>query len=238
MTPPSWISLYRSLPSRVRSPTPANTEKPPFSMATLRMSSMRSTVLPTPAPPNRPVLPPRVYGASRSMTLMPVSNICTRTSCSVKVGGARWMGQYSVAFTGPLSSTGSPTTFRMRPRVALPTGTRMGRRCCCTGTAAGEAVGGVHGDGAHGVLAEVLRDLEGEVVLLLAERGVGDLEGGVDLGEAAGRELHVDHGAQNLGHLCLGSVRSRSCSVVALVGRRSGATSAPRRRRRSPSAPW
>ena len=29
MTPLSIISLYKSLPSRVRSPTPANTEKPP-----------------------------------------------------------------------------------------------------------------------------------------------------------------------------------------------------------------
>ena len=29
ITPPSIISRYRSLPSRVRSPTPANTEKPP-----------------------------------------------------------------------------------------------------------------------------------------------------------------------------------------------------------------
>ena len=31
----SIISLYRSLPSRVRSPTPANTEKPPAGMAGL-----------------------------------------------------------------------------------------------------------------------------------------------------------------------------------------------------------
>ena len=29
MTPLSIISLYKSLPSRVRSPTPAKTEKPP-----------------------------------------------------------------------------------------------------------------------------------------------------------------------------------------------------------------
>ena len=55
---PSIISLYRSLPSRVRSPTPAKTEKPPWPLATLLISSMISTVFPTPAPPNRPILPP------------------------------------------------------------------------------------------------------------------------------------------------------------------------------------
>ena len=29
-------------------------------------------VLPTPAPPNRPILPPLLYGSSKSITLMPV----------------------------------------------------------------------------------------------------------------------------------------------------------------------
>ncbi len=58
MTPDSVISTQRSLPSRVRSPTPQNTEKPPCCFAMLLMSSMITTVLPTPAPPKRPVLPP------------------------------------------------------------------------------------------------------------------------------------------------------------------------------------
>ena len=58
MTPDSFISSQRSLPSRVRSPTPQNTEKPPCSVAMLRISSWMSTVLPTPAPPKRPILPP------------------------------------------------------------------------------------------------------------------------------------------------------------------------------------
>ncbi len=58
-TPDSVISRYRSLPSRVRSPTPANTEKPPCSVAMFRINSWMSTVLPTPAPPTRPILPPR-----------------------------------------------------------------------------------------------------------------------------------------------------------------------------------
>ena len=75
MTPLSFISSQRSLPSRVRSPTPANTERPPCSWAMLWISSWISTVLPTPAPPKRPILPPFTYGARRSTTLMPVSKI-------------------------------------------------------------------------------------------------------------------------------------------------------------------
>src|SRR6266851_5782395 len=55
MTPDSLISSQRSLPSRVRSPTPANTENPPCCFATLLISSMMTTVLPTPAPPKRPI---------------------------------------------------------------------------------------------------------------------------------------------------------------------------------------
>ena len=58
ITPDSVISLYRSLPSRVRSPTPVNTDRPPCCLAMLLISSMIRTVLPTPAPPNRPILPP------------------------------------------------------------------------------------------------------------------------------------------------------------------------------------
>src|SRR2546422_908763 len=49
-TPDSCISSQRSLPSRLRSPTPANTETPPCCVATLLISSWISTVLPRPAP--------------------------------------------------------------------------------------------------------------------------------------------------------------------------------------------
>ena len=76
MTPDSCISIQRSVPSRVRSPTPANTDTPPCCCATRLIISWMNTVLPTPAPPNRPILPPCTYGSRRSMTLMPVSNIC------------------------------------------------------------------------------------------------------------------------------------------------------------------
>jgi hypothetical protein len=82
------LELDRSLPSRVRSPTPANTEKPPWSLGDVADELEQQTVLPTPAPPNRPILPPRRYGASRSMTLMPVSKISTFVDCSTNGGGA------------------------------------------------------------------------------------------------------------------------------------------------------
>src|SRR6266568_3634751 len=89
MTPDSVISRNRSLPSRVRSPTPANTDTPPKFFATRKIISWMSTVLPTPAPPNRPILPPRTYGVSRSRTLMPVSRISVRGSSWSKAGGGR-----------------------------------------------------------------------------------------------------------------------------------------------------
>jgi len=50
---------------------------------------MISTVLPTPAPPKRPTLPPLMYGAIRSTTLRPVSKISTDGDSSRKAGGSR-----------------------------------------------------------------------------------------------------------------------------------------------------
>src|SRR5690606_7038681 len=44
------------------------------------------------------------------------------------------------------------------------------------GLAAGEALGAVHGDAPDSVLAEVLGDLDGEVVLLGGDGRVGDLQ--------------------------------------------------------------
>ena len=126
ITPDSLISRYRSFPSRVRSPTPANTEKPPWWVAMLWMSSMMTTVLPTPAPPNSPTLPPLEYGSSRSTTLMPVSSTSVLVSCSSNAGAGRWIGSLFVDLTGPLPSTGSPSTLISRPSVSRPTGMEIG----------------------------------------------------------------------------------------------------------------
>ena len=86
ITPDSFISRYRSFPSRVLSPTPANTETPFATSDTFLMSSIRRTVFPTPAPPKRPTLPPLTMGAMRSMTLMPVSKISVFVDCSESRG--------------------------------------------------------------------------------------------------------------------------------------------------------
>mmetsp|Transcript_9716 Transcript_9716/g.29543 ORF Transcript_9716/g.29543 Transcript_9716/m.29543 type:complete len:828 (-) Transcript_9716:1102-3585(-) len=126
MTPVWIISWYRSLPSRVRSPTPVNTEKPPCFLAMLLISSIINTVLPTPAPPNSPIFPPRAYGASRSTTLMPVMRMLAVVSWSVKSGASRWIGYSFFALISPRSSIGSPMTLMMRPRVSRPTGTMIG----------------------------------------------------------------------------------------------------------------
>src|SRR5664279_3737291 len=127
ITPDSVSSVMRSLPSRVRSPTPANTEVPPKFLATRVIISWMSTVLPTPAPPNRPILPPTTYGVSRSMTLMPVGNISVLLSSSANGGGSRWIDQRSVRSSWSAAiSSGSPRVLNTWPRVTSPTGTVMG----------------------------------------------------------------------------------------------------------------
>ena len=60
------------------------------------------------------------------MTLMPVSNISMPVAWSSNGGASRWIGQRMLGVDGPRSSTGSPRTFMMRPRVSRPTGTVIG----------------------------------------------------------------------------------------------------------------
>ena len=48
----------------------------------VRCIAMIRTVFPTPAPPNRPILPPFAYGQIRSTTLIPVSRISVAGICS------------------------------------------------------------------------------------------------------------------------------------------------------------
>ena len=84
------------------------------------------TVLPTPAPPKMPTLPPFLKGQMRSMTLRPVSKTTSAVVCWSNAGAARWMGSMVVASTGPLPSMGSPSTSKTRPSVTSPTGTVIG----------------------------------------------------------------------------------------------------------------
>ena len=109
----------------------------------------------------------------RSMTLMPVSSISTPVLCSVNEGGARWIGaEPRPSGSGPSSSIGVPRTLKMRPRTPLPTGTEIGAPVFFTAWPRRRPSVHVHGDGADGVLTEVLGDLEGEVVVLIVDRGV------------------------------------------------------------------
>jgi len=50
-----------------------------------------STVLPTPAPPNRPVFPPFIYGSRRSTTLIPVSNGSGDVEERTREGNDLWL---------------------------------------------------------------------------------------------------------------------------------------------------
>ena len=84
--PDSNISLKRSFPSRVRSPTPAKTESPPWPFAILLINSWIKTVLPTPAPPNKPILPPFAYGSIKSITLIPVNKTSVEVDKSSNLG--------------------------------------------------------------------------------------------------------------------------------------------------------
>ena len=58
----------------------------------LLMSSMMTTVLPTPAPPNAPTLPPLRNGHMRSITLIPVASTSGDVFWSASSGGCRWIG--------------------------------------------------------------------------------------------------------------------------------------------------
>ena len=50
---------------------------------------MINTVLPTPAPPNKPILPPFTYGANKSITLIPVNKTSVVVANSSNLGAER-----------------------------------------------------------------------------------------------------------------------------------------------------
>ena len=200
MTPDSVISRNRSLPSRVRSPTPANTETPPKFLATRVIISWMSTVLPTPAPPNRPILPPLTYGVSRSRTLMPVSRISVRGSSWSKAAASRWIAQRSVIFSDAVgTSSDSPRTLNTWPLVTSPTGTEIGPP--------GVGHGRRRAPGRRSGCMEIARTMLSprcwatsrvSVLVSLAQRDV-DVQRVVDVGHLVGGELHVHDRADDPG---------------------------------------
>src|SRR5580700_8795609 len=163
-----------------------------------------STVLPTPAPPNRPILPPRTYGVIRSRTLMPVTNISVFDSSWSSGGAGRWIGQRSVMLRLALgTSSGSPSTLNTWPLVTSPTGTEIG--------APDQAVGRLERDRPDEVVTQVLLDLEGQRAGVAAVRDV-HVQREVNLRHRLGRELHVDDGADDPGDAA-GAGAGRFCGV-------------------------
>ena len=123
---------------------------------------------------------------------------------------------------GPASSTGSPMTFMIRPRQPGPTGTVIGPPVSTHRVAAGQALGGVHGDGAHGVLAQVLGDLEHQAEGLAgALVGVGGLQRVEDRRQVA-LELDVDDGADDLGDAAGGDAGRHGGWFLDLAAGRGG----------------
>ena len=93
---------------------------------------------------------------------------------------------------GPASSTGSPMTFMMRPSVSSPTGTAIGRPVSVTSWPRTRPSVESMAIGAHGVLAQMLGDLEHQAVALVLR-----LQRVQDRRQVA-VELHVDDGAHDL----------------------------------------
>ena len=107
-------------------------------------------------------------------------------------GAGSWMAAVSAVLIGPASSTGSPITFMMRPERLVAD--RHRDRLAGVGhlLAAHQAFGGVHGDGAHGVLAQMLGHFEHQAV-------AADCRSRARSGSPADAvELHVDDGAHDL----------------------------------------
>ena len=163
----------------------------------LLMSSRMTTVLPTPAPPNAPALPPLMNGQIRSMTLMPVSRIWALVSWSTSAGAGRWIGYFLSNLTGPR------VVHRRAGDVedaAEDAGAdRHGDRGAGVDDvhAALQALGRGHRDGAGEAAAEVLLDLERQHLLLAGDREL-DGERLVDGRDGVLGELDVDDGADDL----------------------------------------
>ncbi len=122
-TPASAMARYSSSPSRHLSPMPQKMLMPCCRPTVLWISSVISTVFPTPAPPNNPPLPPRSRGASTSMALMPVAKISETTVRWVKGMDGWWMERHSPPKIFSFSSITAPKTLNIRPRSLCPTGT-------------------------------------------------------------------------------------------------------------------
>ena len=133
-------------------------------LATRRIISWMSTVLPTPAPPNRPIFPPCTYGVEQVDDL----DAGRRTSA---VSGSSWSNRRRVAVDRPAlgdvqrrvgTSSGSPRTLNTWPLVTSPTGTVMRRTGVDHLAPRTRPSVGCMAMAAHDVVADVLLDLQGQ----------------------------------------------------------------------------
>ena len=112
--------------------------------------SVSKTVLPTPAPPNRPALPPRSSGTSTSMTLMPVSKISDLVERSRQRRRRPMHGTPLRHRTAPLRGRWRCQTRRTCAReFPWPTGAFNGPPVSSTAHAAGQTLRGRQRDAAH-----------------------------------------------------------------------------------------
>ena len=196
----SCISSQRSFPSRVRSPTPANTEKPLCTVAMRAISSGEDDRLAQPGAAEQADL------AAADERGQQVDDLDARLEHARswarayrRAGGSRWIGRRSSALTGPRPSIGSPSRLNTRPSVSLPTGTLTGLPVSMHGHAADQAVGRAQGHAADAIAAEVLLDFAGQVDLHALDVAV-DRQGVVDVGQVPFVELGVEGRADHLGN--------------------------------------
>ena len=96
---------------------------------------------------------------------MPVTKTSVFGDRSLSFGGSRWIGQRSVAPTGPRPSIGSPSRLNTRESVSFPTGTVTGSPRSTTSIP--RTIPSVPPNATHRTRppAEVLLDLPGDVDL-------------------------------------------------------------------------
>ncbi len=169
---------------------PAKTEMPWYFSTMAWISSITSTVLPTPAPPNIAALPPWASGTSRSITLMPVSNTAPVPVCTASGGGWRWMGQRMMS-----AGKGGPWSRDIAHHVQQAAEHRIAHRHrdrpasgsnCCAATKTG---GRLEGDGAHGRFVQMTLNLRRQVAWLIP----GDFQRFLDLRQDSRLEGDVDY---------------------------------------------
>ena len=151
---------------------------------------------------------------------MPVTRISALPACSAKVGASRWIEAVCVA--------GNRAGFVDRLADHIHDAAQSGGANRHPDRAAGvdhflaahQAFGGVHGDGAHRVLAQMLRHFEHQAELLAgAGIDIGGLQRVQDRGQGA-VELDVDDRADDLDKTTFGLAHGLSLSLKRLRRRR------------------